>query len=475
MADRPNVLVFFTDQQRYDSTGLHGNPLDLTPNLDRLARENTHVTHSFTCQPVCGPARACLQTGQYPTRTGHWRNSVKPLLDEQPTLAGTFRDAGYDTAYIGKWHLSINTPGPVQKEHRGGYDYWLASDALEMTSTDYSTTMYDNDCRPVTLPGYRVDAVADAMIRYLASRVTMQPVSFHAKHDGTPVTERRFPKPKQDKPFLLFASFIEPHHQNHVDDYPAPEGYRDRYTGRWTPPDLQALGGSAMRHLPGYWGMVKRLDEAFGRILDALTSLGLRENTIILFTSDHGSHFKTRNGEYKRSCHDSSIRVPTVLAGPGFKGGRRLEELVSLIDLPPTLIDAAGLNVPDTMQGRSILPIVRQERDAQWRDEVFVQISESQVARALRTRRWKYCVSAPDKSGWRDSSATTYKEESLYDLQNDPWELENLIGLKSHQPVTDHLRQRLLARIEEAGEQAAQILPAEDRPSGQRKVFVDEV
>ena len=179
-------------------------------------------------------------------------------------------------------------------------------------------------------------------------------------------------------PFFLFVSYIEPHHQNQIDDYPPPEGYRERYTGRWTPPDLAALGGTAHQHLGGYYGQVKRLDEALGRLLDALTSLGLRDNTIVLFTSDHGCHFRTRNAEYKRSCHESSIRVPTALCGPGFDGGGQIPELVSLIDLPPTLLDAAGLKVPAEMQGRSILPLVRKQ-PVDWPGEMFVQISESHV------------------------------------------------------------------------------------------------
>ena len=237
------------------------------------------------------------------------------------TLAHHFGEAGYATGYIGKWHLySRDAVGPVPAGHRGGYDYWLASNVLEFTSDAYRTTLYDNDDQPVDLPGYRVDALTDAAIRYV---------------DG-----------HRNQPFYLFTSYIEPHHQNHLDDYPPPDGYRERYTGRWIPPDLAALGGSAHQHLGGYYGMVKRLDEALGRILDALRSLDLLDNTVLLFTSDHGCHFKTRNNEYKRSCHESSIRVPTAFHGPGFTGGGQIQELVSLVDLPPTLLDAAGLPVP---------------------------------------------------------------------------------------------------------------------------------
>ena len=426
--------MFFTDQQRWDTTGIHGNPLELTPNFDRFAASGTHVVHSFTCQPVCGPARSCLQTGLYATQTGVFHNGVRmdPGLE---TLATQFGPAGYDTGYIGKWHLAgdDNPHGAVPPDRRGGYDYWLAANALEFTSDAYRTRMWDADGEAVDLPGYRVDAVADAAIRYIDGRA------------------------RERSPFFLFTSFIEPHHQNHRDDYPAPRGYEERYAGRWVPPDLAALGGSSQQHLGGYLGMVKRLDEAFGRVLDALHSLGLGEDTIVLFTSDHGNHFKTRNGEYKRSCHESSIRVPTALHGPGFAGGGSVQELVSLIDLPPTLLDAAGLEVPEQMQGRSVMPLVSGAgsgtRAGPWPDHVFVQISESQVGRAIRTHRWKYAVRAPGVGGIDVPAADRYVEESFYDLLADRYELRNLAGSAAHADERERLRQLLqdaIARVEGA-------------------------
>ena len=443
---QPNVIVFFTDQQRWDTTGLHGNPLGLTPNLDRLGREYTHAAHSFTCQPVCGPARSCLQTGLYATTTGCYRNGI-PLPADSQTLAHCFAEVGYDTGYIGKWHLhERGTTGPVPAADRFGYQYWLASNVLEFTSDAYSTVLYDNDDQPVRLPGYRVDAVTDAAIRYVDAH--------------------------QDRPFFLFISYIEPHHQNHLDDYPPPDGYREAYTGGWIPPDLAALGGSTHQHLGGYYGMVKRLDEAYGRLHDALKSLALADDTIVLFTSDHGCHFKTRNSEYKRSCHESSIRVPTVLTGPGFRGGQ-LQELVSLIDLPPTLLDAAGLEIPAQMQGRSLMPLLR-GGGADWPSEVFAQISEAQVGRAVRTHRWKYGVDAPGGQGRDVAGADLYEEQYLYDLQADPYELNNLVGHESHREVAQVMRERLLRRMEEAGEARPHIKEAAPRRSGQRKVSPEE-
>ena len=163
------------------------------------------------------------------------------------------------------------------------------------------------------------------------------------------------------------------------------------------------------------------------------------------------------------------MRLPTALIGPGFVGGGEIREIVSLLDLPPTLLDAAGLPLPKQMQGRSVVPLVnRQAPD--WPQETLIQISESQVGRAVHTHRWKYGVTAPDKDGRRDVGSDRYVEEYLYDLQADPYELTNLVGLESHRQAADVLRDRLLRCMVEAGEPAAIIEPAPARPGGQRIV-----
>ena len=332
----PNVVVFFTDQQRHDTTGVHGNPMGLTPNFDRLARAGTHMYNSFTSQPLCGPARSSMQTGLFATQTGVFRNGI-PLADDAETVAKVFARNGYKTAYIGKWHLGGSDPVP--RKERGGYQTWLAANLLEFCSDAYDCVLYDTEDNRTKLPGYRVDAITDAAIRYC---------DVH-----------------QSESFFLFVSFLEPHHQNHVDDYPPPEGYRDEMTAKlWTPPDLATLKGTSTWHLGGYYGMVKRLDEAFGRLMDALKSLNMSDNTIVMFTSDHACHFKTRNSEYKRSCHESAVRVPTMITGPGFNAGGQVRALFSAVDVAPTLIDAAGLAVPDGMTGQSIMPVVRDARGA---------------------------------------------------------------------------------------------------------------
>ena len=454
---RPNVIVFFTDQQRADTTGLHGNPMGITPNFDRMASAGTHFANTFTCQPVCGPARATLQTGKYATATGVWRNGIG-LAPEQPRLATAFKDAGYTTGYIGKWHLS--TSEPVPREEQIGYDYWMGSNTLEFTSDAYDLNFYDAGGTKRHFPGYRVDGQTDVAIRY--------------------IDEHR------DDPVFLFLSYIEPHHQNHVDSYPAPTGYEQAYSDPWVPPDLRALGGSSPRHLPGYYGMVRRLDEALGRLEDALRSLSILDDTIILFISDHGNHFKTRNSEYKRSCHDVSIKVPCFAAGPGFAGGGRVEELFSIVDIPPTLLDAAGIDPVPCMQGRSAMPLLtaprtgaqRRAEGVNWPDHVFVQISEAEAGRAVRTGRWKYGVSHVDPAHpeRRPSAeyADSYTELFLYDLFHDPYELENLVNRDSHAPVRERMRKLLLARVKDVEGRTPAIIEPTLISGGQRRVSEDE-
>ena len=434
---KPNVIIFFTDQQRHDTTGAHGNPMGLTPNFDRLARSGTHLFNSFACQPLCGPARAAMQTGLFATQAGVFRNDI-PLPDRLDTMAKIFGRAGYSTGYIGKWHLAGKDPVP--KSLRGGYQDWLAANHLEFVSDAYDAVLYDEKNNRRKLPGYRVDALTDAAIRYCDTH--------------------------QDKPFFLFVSFLEPHHQNHVDDYPPPDGYREHYTAtQWTPPDLAELKGSSAWHLGGYYGMVKRLDEAFGRLMDALKSLGMLYNTIVMFTSDHACHFKTRNDEYKRSCHESAVRVPTMITGPGFVGGGQVQALFSTVDVAPTLIDAAGLEVPESMAGRSIMPVVRDAR-APWRNDLFFQISETETGRALRTERWKYGVT----SEYHEDSprSDTYRESYLYDLANDPYEMVNLAGMSVFRQLADHLKARLLSWIHDIEDKhTPTILDAPPRDSAQ--------
>lgn len=437
---RPNILVFFTDQQRWDTCGCYGQKLPVTPNLDRMAEEGVRFEYAFTCQPVCGPARACLQTGKWATEVGCFRNDIALPTNER-TVAHWVQEAGYEVAYIGKWHLASTGEArnfrrrAVPPERRGGYlDYWLASDVLEFTSHGYDGHMFDGNGNRRDWCGYRVDAVTDFALEYLRTR-------------------------SDARPFFLFLSYIEPHHQNDHNRYEGPRGSKERWSQYDVPGDLVGTEGDWRENYPDYLGCCWSLDWNLGRIREELASLGIAESTLIFYTSDHGSHFRTRNDEYKRSCHDSSLRVPMVACGPGFRGGRVIDELVSLIDVPPTLLMAAGIQPPSTMRGRTLQGLVEGSA-TDWPQEVFAQISESQVGRCLRTRRWKYSVHAPDKQGWRDMDSDTYVEQYLYDLEADRYERNNLVRAPELKHIRDELAQRLRTHILLAEGKTVRIDPA---------------
>lgn len=428
--ERPNVIVFFTDQQRWDTCGCYGSPMGLTPNLDAMARRGVRFEHAFTCQPVCAPARGSLQTGLHGTAHGVWRNGIA-LPTEHRTLAHFFRDAGYEVGYLGKWHLANTGDQPVPSGLRGGYDgYWEAADILEFTSHPDDCRMFNEHNEPVYYPGYRVDAMTDRAVAYIGRQ--------------------------RSSPFFFFISYLEPHHQNDLDQFVPPKRYAKAHENPYVPPDLKARPGNWQESLPGYYGCVRALDDALGRVLAALQDAGIADQTIVLCTSDHGCHFRTRNAEYKRSCHDGCTRIPMVMQGPGVGRGRTVPQLVSLIDAPPTLLSAAGLPVPGVMQGRDATALLH-GGEADWEDEVFIQISEYTVGRAIRTKRWKYSVHDPQQSGWAVPASEQYVEHHLYDLYADPWEQVNLIGRKDYDGVRAELKTRLVRQMAAAGEPEPQI------------------
>jgi arylsulfatase A-like enzyme len=441
-APRPNIVIIISDQFRADCLGCLGfNPMNLTPNLDRMAAHGVLFRSAFCNQPVCAPARASMFTGQYPAKHTVWQNGPG-LPHDAITLAKIARDAGYTANYMGKWHLAsqaglsaAEARGPVSAADRGGFlDLWEGANALEWTSTAYEGDLFDNDGKPIHWSGvYRTDFMTGRAQQFL-----------------------RTAKP----PFLLVLSYLEVHHQNSTDTFDPPKEYKGKYPNPFIPPDLRSLPGSWPSQLSDYFGCVAKMDETVGTIRQTLASTGLDRNTILLFTSDHGCHFKTRNTEYKRSPHDSSIHVPLIVEGPGFDRGMEIFELVSQVDLMPSLLQAAGLNAPATMQGHSFLPLLDRHTEG-WRDEVYFEMTEFITGRGLRTPQYTYAVAAPKAPGWHAvPRADKYVEYMLYDNYADPFQQVNLAGRAEYRTVTEALRKRILERIQESGDPAAAVEPS---------------
>lgn len=436
MGKKKNIIFYFSDQQRWDTVNE-----TVTPNLMELAAQGVKFENNFTCQPVCGPARACLQTGLYATQCGCCFNGI-PLPNDITPLAHYFNEAGYDTAYIGKWHLaSDRLPGvgfhcektAVPKEKQGEYKYWRAADVLEFTSHGYDGYVFDGDGNKLDFKGYRADCINDYALEYLENH-------------------------NKEKPFFMFVSQLEPHHQN---DHGCYEGYKetvDDYRNYPLPDDLTFLKGNYKAMYPDYISAINRLDYNVGRLVDKLKELGIYDDTIIIYTSDHGSHFKTRNPEYKRSCHESSTHTPLIIKGGGFEGGKIENRLTSLIDIPPTLLSMAGIPIPKSYMGMDLTKQVDDPEIA--RTCVFIQISEASNSRAIRTDRFKYEVRDAAVTGYAHSSASAYLESYLYDLKFDPNEKNNLIKDRRYSHVRDELKHLLIEEMVKAGEERPMILPA---------------
>lgn len=440
---KKNIIFYFSDQQRWDTCGCYGQPLNITPNLDRLAAEGVKFENAFSPQPVCGPCRALFQTGRYPTETGCFRNNVM-LPQGIKTLGNYIEEAGYETAYIGKWHLASDgelekppvidhTITAIPRELRGGYTgYWRAVDVLEFTSHGYDGYVFDENNNRIDFKGYRADCINDMALEFLDV------------WDGK-------------KPFFMTVSQIEPHHQNDRKHYEGPEGSKDKYKDFILPEDLKTLGGNAAEEYPDYLGQCASLDENLGRLVEKLKEKGIYENTVIIYASDHGSHFLTRNrdshlngyDDYKRSGHDACLKVPLIISGGPFTGGKTVEELVSTESLPKTILALAGVDVGDKMIGEDLLRVV-EKKDAERPNQVFAQISESRVGRCIRTSQYLYGVYAPGLNGGAVASSDVYADDYLYDMSKDPFQLENIVEEPSYMEIKKELRKKLSDWIEKA-------------------------
>ena len=424
---KQNIILYFSDQQRYDTV-----TREIMPNLMSLADEGIFFENCYTCQPVCGPARASLQTGVYPTECGCHINGI-PLRDDAKTLADYFNENGYDTAYIGKLHLASGKNGgenikcektAIPENRLWGYKYFRGADVLEFTSHGYDGYVFDEKGNKIDFEGYRADRINDFAIEYIENH-------------------------NNNKPFFLFVSQLEPHHQNDHNRFEGPKEKVEKYKDYPIPEDLTHLKGNYKEQYPDYLAAIESLDDNLGRLIDTLKAKDIYDNTTIIYTSDHGCHFKTRNSEYKRSCHDASIHIPLVIKGNGFEKGKIEDKMVSLIDLPPTLLYSGSIFPPVYYQGEPI----QEKGDYGF---VFVQISESQCGRAIRTKDYTYSVSC---AKLLSSHSNIYFEDYLYDNAKDKAQKHNLIKVKEYEQIKNALKTQLVNQIEKIEGKRPTILP----------------
>lgn len=395
----PNVVLVFADQWRAQATGYAGDPNVRTPRLDALAQESLNFTLAISNCPVCSPYRGSLMTGQYPLTHGVFVNDVT-LDPDAVTMGKVFAATGYDTAYIGKWHLDGHGRSAyIPPERRQGFSYWKA---LECTH-DYNHSPYysGNDNEKKEWEGYDTIAQTRDAAEYIRGR-------------------------SKAKPFLLVLSWGPPHNPYET----APQAYKDLYA----PEDLtlrpnvpEAMAGETRQWLAGYYAHCSALDACLGQLLDTLRERGLEENTLFLFTSDHGDMLGSQGEQRKQRPWDESIRVPFLLRCPeGFgREAERNDVPISAPDIFPTLLGLCGIAVPETVEGLDFSGYVRGGQDptdgaalimcphpfGEW----TTTRHRGRAYRGLRTRRHTYVRDLNGPWLFYDNVMDPYQQRNLVD------------------------------------------------------------
>lgn len=399
--DRPNIILVLSDQQQATMMGCAGHPALRTPAMDRLAAEGVRFTHAFCPTPQCSPSRASLLTGLYPHETQVLGNipetSFGPsqLPKHLPNMASLLHESGYQTAYFGKWHLG-------------------AADRAESNPTAYGF----QDYVPATLRSQTESEIglADEVASYIASYEDRRPLlllaSFNDPHGV-------YALPKVTQPLDVSEVSLP---RSFVDDLatkPEPQRvFRDEDQPAALPLDEE----TARRYLAWYAFMVERVDAYLDRILDGLNRRpDLEQNTIVIFSSDHGDLGCAHHLPFKGPClYEELIRVPLLMRGPGIRRGIVRDELVTLADVLPTVCDLAGVAPPEGIDGRSLMPLLRDEAPVPaWRETVIAQYQGKQ--------RWA-CPIRMIRSAFHKLTEYSTGERELYDLERDPDELVNLAG-----------------------------------------------
>ena len=421
---RPNLLYIFADQLNGFSLGCNGNPDARTPHLDELAARGTVLQNALSCAPVCTPARITMWTGQY-------AGSLKTLANDAripsgvPTMAHAFHSAGYLTSYVGKWHIGGTGNVPVPEDLRGGFEAFAGFQCYNEFRRD--VRFFDEQNQPLEFPGrHRTDATFDLAVDRLRS----------VANDG--------------RPFLLCVSEQAPHYPcQPSEEFLAPfrgrpMGVRpnmqiatDPYTPTYSPPSpkkeddptFRAYGGDLQEYLRHYHAAVSQVDAGVGRLVAELENLGIAENTIIVFSSDHGDMQGSHGLTNKCVPYEESVQIPFLAAGPGIAKGAVREDPIGTVDFFPTFAGLCGVPTTPGIAGHSM--------------------ADTLAGRASVAPK---TVFAEDQSGWAMVSDGEWKlvadlraEEprELFSLATDPFEMNNLLGM----PETSEVRCRLLESL----------------------------
>ncbi len=454
-AQRPNIVFILVDDLRWDALGCTGTSFLQTPNIDRIAEEGALFKNTFTTISLCSPSRAGFLTGTYPQLNGVMRNEGTDPDPSTPNIGHLLQETGYETAFIGKWHMKKGA------NPRPGFDYWLSFDGqgtyinppLNENGVDFQKKGYMTDI----LTGYAVDWL----------------------------------KKPHDKPFLLClshkavhlekaSSFIPAERHEHLYEsvrMPEPPTWKNTLAGKpewqraawvwgnrhgdWVknkhlpvpetlpPPKWNEKLGGMLLH---YFQTLSAVDDGVGKVFQTLEELGELDNTVIIFSSDNGFHHPSRSRirSDKRTAHEDSIRLPFLLRYPPLvKPGTTVDEMVLNIDLLPSLLDLADADCPAHVQGQSFLPLL-EDRDVEWRKSFLYQYHmEGYVpgipgVYCVRTENWKYMMYPDIKNQTRPDLYDTLEDmDELYNLEKDPYELNNLAENPEYKPRLEQMKKEL--------------------------------
>ncbi len=447
----PNFVVIVVDDMRFDEMGVAGHPILETPHIDGLASSGSRFTRAFHAVPLCSPNRASILTGQYPSTHGIIDNVARNRTSHQlKTFPRALHDAGYETGFLGKWHMG-NDPTP-----RPGFDLWVSIPGQGRTHDP--ELFEDGEIRVVE--GYITDILTDRAVEFI-EKDRDRPFCLYIGHKAVhPDVQQLDDGSVSADSYLGFRP--APRHLGRYEDrsFPQRENVRRwpaelpgkptlrRALERKHTPEIREMfrAGSAFvdtqETMKRRAEMILAIDEGLGRIIDALERAELLEDTVVIFTSDNGYWYDEHAlSNERRLPYEESIRTPLIVrydraGNPGIE----IDELVSSVDLAPTILDLAGAPVGSHIQGRSLAPLLQSRTDG-WRESVLIEFYTYEYPmpwlldmdyRAIRTKRYKYIhwMRHPD-------------EGELYDLESDPYELINLIDDPALESIRAELRSTL--------------------------------
>lgn len=420
--EKPNVIYILADQWRSSAFGYAGDPNVKTPNIDKFSKEAVIFRNAVSVCPVCTPYRASLLTGRYPTSTGMFLNDLY-LPESELCMAEIFKSAGYSTAYYGKWHLDghgrLNF---VEPDRRQGFDYWKASECDHNYNHEH---YYDNEDPQIKYwPGYSPYSMEQDVEKYLDKQSEL-------KH-----------------PFLLFISFGTPHFPHQT----APEEYKKLYT----PSELVLRKNvtedkypTLRDELQGYYAHCTATDKAIGDLLNKLKKLNLFENTVIIFTSDHGEMMGSHGimPKEKQLAWDEAVKVPFLIHVPGLtkNNGKEISTPLTTPDILPTMLSLANIKIPKTIEGEDLSSTIKSARKQKERAALFMSVSPFATThftayRGIKTIQYTY-VKTPEKA------------TMLFDNIADPYQMNNLVEKPEYQKLQQKMEILLQEKLKGIGDQ----------------------